>query len=64
MKIVSVVIPVYNEAYNVVPMREALRNIWGLISKYSPEIIFVDDGSKDETWTNVISLTSSDKNVH
>ncbi|MCX6787212.1 MAG: hypothetical protein NTY93_01660 [Candidatus Kaiserbacteria bacterium] len=28
----SVVIPVYNEAHNIVLMREALRNTWNFIS--------------------------------
>jgi len=61
--VISIVIPVYNEARNIVPMREALRNVWNLIPEYNLEIIFVDDGSTDKTWENIISI-STDEIVH
>ncbi|OGG92940.1 hypothetical protein A2609_01755 [Candidatus Kaiserbacteria bacterium RIFOXYD1_FULL_47_14] len=60
----SVVIPVYNEAHNIVPMREALQNVWKLIPEYTLEIVFVDDGSTDETWTHIMALAAEDKIVH
>ncbi len=62
--IISVVIPVFNEAHNVVPMRKALQNVWNPISAHRPEIIFVDDGSNDETWINIVKLSRVDKTVH
>lgn len=61
---ISIIIPVHNEARNIVPMREALRNIWGLVPAYRPEIIFIDDGSDDETWANITTLTAIDTTVH
>lgn len=42
----SVIIPVYNEEDNIVPMLQALESALATISH---EIIFVDDGSKDRT---------------
>jgi dolichol-phosphate mannosyltransferase len=44
-KLISVVLPTYNEAENIVPMIAALREVLG-----APEIIVVDDDSPDMTW--------------
>lgn len=63
-QIISIVIPVYNEAHNVSPMLEALKKVWSSVQNYSPEIIFVDDGSGDETWANIAALATGDKTVH
>lgn len=62
--IISIIIPVYNEAYNIVPMRKALQTVWRLIPAYIPEIIFIDDGSSDETWINIATLSKIDRTVH
>ncbi len=44
----SVVIPVYNEGSNIAPLRERLVPILDRVSSHW-EIIFVDDGSRDDT---------------
>lgn len=43
---VSIVIPVFNEEKNINPL---LKRLLPVVKKYRYEIIFVDDGSKDET---------------
>ena len=48
MKKVSIVIPVYNEASNIHPLLEELENKL-LMSEYEFELIFVDDGSTDDS---------------
>ena len=47
--LVSVIVPAYNEEVN------AIRTVNSLLAQDYPqlEIIFVDDGSKDETFSNV-----------
>ena len=60
---ISVVIPVFNEAHNIIPMREALQNAWSSIPRYNPEIIFVDDGSGDDTWMRISALSATDPAV-
>lgn len=50
----SIVVPVYNEAENVVPLIEEIRaQLQGLASY---EVIFVDDGSDDGTGERLSSL--------
>jgi len=48
-RIVSVVIPIFNEESNVLALHESLRNVLRMLgSDY--EIVFVDDGSTDDTF--------------
>lgn len=59
---ISVVIPAYNEELNVEPLSNKIRSVLNTItSKY--EIIFVDDGSKDNTFENLQKLNKKDKKI-
>lgn len=51
----SLVIPVYNEAVVLLPFWEKLAPILDTLT-VSYEIIFIDDGSQDGTWTNIQQL--------
>lgn len=58
----SVVIPVLNETKNVLPLYERLKpTLDGLTPSH--EIIFVDDGSTDDTVDKVMALRSKDDKV-
>lgn len=59
---ISVVIPAYNEELNVEPLSNKIRSVLNTITtKY--EIIFVDDGSKDNTFENLQKLNKKDKKI-
>ena len=51
--LISLVIPVFNEAGNVQHLWDRLLEVCGDIPQFRFEVVFVDDGSSDET-TNVI----------
>lgn len=51
----SVVIPVFNEEGNVIPLYKELKEVLTKLSKEF-EIIFVDDGSTDNTLSNLFSI--------
>ena len=58
----SVVIPVYNEEINIVPMYDRLlavlsEHVAGL------EILYVDDGSADTSWEKISELAGRDERV-
>lgn len=57
--LLSIIIPVYNEEKNIAPL---LKRLLPVISKYSYEVIFVDDGSIDQTVKEIKKYTS--KNPH
>jgi len=52
---ISIVIPVFNEEENVLPLYEELRNVLDKeLQEY--ELIFVDDGSTDDTLENLSKI--------
>lgn len=55
----SLVISVYNEEDNVIPLYD---QIFEALKGFNYEVIFVDDGSSDSTVKNIKSI--EDKNVH
>src|SRR5574341_942017 len=57
----SVVVPLYNEEANVVPLYDALSQVMKKLKNY--EIIFVNDGSRDSTLTNLMDLVKREKNL-
>ena len=53
----SIVIPVYNEEENVEPLIREINGVLALLDK-TCEIVAVDDGSKDGTFTALRRLHS------
>lgn len=63
-KKVSIIIPAYREWKNIPMVYEALRKILSSISgKYTYEIIFINDGSTDTTWSEIREISTIDKKV-
>ena len=58
MKKISIVIPAYNEEENLTAIHQKLQNVFSNLSNYSYEIIFVNDGSKDNTQEKLEELAS------
>ena len=58
---ISVIIPVYNEEGNIDRFEEELINPLKMSGK-AFEIITVDDGSKDESWTKLVQLANKFNN--
>ena len=58
----SIVIPVYNEERNIIPLISRLNKIIGEL-KCSYEIIFVMDPCKDMTENVILKLRKEDKNI-
>ncbi len=48
---VSVIVPVYNEAENVMPLVEEMARLTGELPEL--EVVLVDDGSQDDTWLRI-----------
>ena len=62
-KIVSVVVPMYFEEDVVNECYKRLTNVLNKIKNYSYEIIFVDDGSRDNTFSLLKEIALNDKKV-
>ena len=64
MKKISIVVPCFNEEENVVPMANAIREIFkNNLSSYNYEIIFIDNDSKDKTRELIRELCRNDKDI-
>lgn len=57
---ISVVVPVFNEEKNIAPL---FNHLLPILKKYRYEIIFVDDGSTDNTLKEVKKLAIKNKNI-
>ena len=55
----SVVIPCFNSAENIADLQIALQNLSINLSSYELEIILVDDGSKDNTYKELIRFSET-----
>jgi len=60
---ISVVVPLYNEVESLTELRAWIARVMEA-NKFTYEILFIDDGSKDGSWIMVEQLQSIDPNVH
>ncbi len=64
MKKVSVVVPTYNESGNILPMSEAIKNIFEKeLPQYDYELIFIDNFSKDNTRAEITAACQNNHKV-
>ncbi|MBK9254829.1 MAG: glycosyltransferase [Saprospiraceae bacterium] len=59
---ISVVIPLFNEEESIGELHDWISKVM-LDNGYSYEIIYVDDGSTDQSWAIIKSLAESDEHV-
>jgi len=57
---ISIVIPLYNEVDNVAPLHARLMEAASTLG-IPFEIVYVDDGSRDATFTTLRTITSADE---
>jgi len=60
---VSIIIPVYNEEGNLSVLYQRLKNVLGPLTIEDYEIILIDDGSSDRTWSTIQSLSEKDMKI-
>lgn len=63
LRLISIVVPAMNEQENIQPFYEAVRTVIDSLSDFRWEIIFVDDGSTDNTAELTLALRKNDPRV-
>lgn len=63
MKLISIVIPMFNEEGSVEELHRQLNEVIKSEKKYAFEIVAVEHGSTDETFSKLLKLRKSDKKV-
>ena len=59
-KMISIVIPAYNEESVVDELKKRLQNMMNTCSNYDFEVIIVENGSHDETYNKLINIHHQD----
>ena len=60
---ISLVIPAYKEEKNISLLYNEIQKVLWKIKKYDFEIIFINDGSPDNTWVEIEKLCIEDRRV-
>jgi len=60
---ISVIIPLYNEEESLPELHAWIRRVMQA-NGFTYEIIFINDGSTDNSWGIIEELRSKDENVH
>lgn len=63
MKKVSIVVPVFNEEKNIGLLFEEVQKVFAQLPNYSLELIFVDDGSRDQSLDTIKQLAQNDQSI-
>lgn len=63
MKLISIIIPAYNEEKNIPLLFAELKKVFEVCQNYSFEIIFINDGSKDATAMEIKKMLEKDQRV-
>lgn len=58
MQRVSAIVPCYNEEENVIPFYESISKVFKELSEYELEIVYVNDGSSDNTLENLRKIVN------
>ena len=62
-KLLSVVVPVFNETAVIDAFYARLKHVMDSLVPLSYEILFVDDGSRDDSYNKLVGLAAEDKNI-
>ena len=60
MKLISVIIPAYNEEECVDELATRLKKVFTVEEKYSFEVVIIENGSIDKTWEKLMGISKQD----
>ena len=58
----SIIIPLYNESESIVELNSSINNVLSN-SKINYEIIYIDDGSKDNSWDKILEISTNNSKI-
>jgi len=62
-QLISIVVPIYNESEVIEAFYNRLTKVISKINNYNHEVIFIDDGSKDDSYRKLVELANSNSNI-
>jgi len=62
-KKITIIVPAYNESKNIIPFYKAVSSITDELTNYQWNLLFVNDGSTDDTWIKIKELADKDHKI-
>ena len=62
--LLSIVVPLCNEAESLTPLLGEILESVGKLPEWTLQLIFVDDGSTDESWSKIREFAAVDPRIH
>lgn len=62
-KTITILVPIYNESGNIFPLVGEIRSVVGELTRYEFSILFVDDGSSDDSAVLLEKLAAADSQI-
>lgn len=62
-KLLSLVVPIYNEEKNIPLLYREMQSVFATLPEYAFEVIFINDGSRDNSLSELAKLSEQDKCV-
>lgn len=62
-KLISIVLPTYNEEKNIPLVAERLQTVFDSLPEYELEMIFVNDGSKDNSYAELEKIAANNEKI-
>ncbi len=63
MQLISIVIPIFNEEKNIEILSEKIETIFQGLPDYDYEIIFVNDGSTDNSYSKIVGIAKENHKI-
>jgi glycosyltransferase involved in cell wall biosynthesis len=61
--LLSVVVPLCNEEESLLPLKDEILAALGKLPEWKLQLIFVDDGSTDDSWSRIREMASADPRI-
>lgn len=62
-KLISYIFPIYNEAGNIALLYETIEKLFSEHTGYDYELIFINDGSRDDSLSQLVNLQGKDERI-
>jgi dolichol-phosphate mannosyltransferase len=60
---ITIIVPIYNEASTIDALYRNIKDVFERLPSYNWKILFVNDGSEDDSWAIISKLAESDKRI-
>lgn len=60
---IAIIVPIYNEASNIITLYNKIKDVFCKLPAYDWKLLFVNDGSTDDSWDVISDLANNDSRI-